>query len=105
MRAIVLEAAGQPLRPTGLPCPRPGPEQILLRVRACGVCRTDPHVLDGEWTGPKLPLVPGHESVGAGAERPPASKAGKACKGYTSQTGYDAGVRPTCSRLWQPWQP
>ena len=47
-----------------LPVPEPGPGQVLLRVHACGVCRTDLHVVDGELPGPKLPLVPGHEIVG-----------------------------------------
>jgi propanol-preferring alcohol dehydrogenase len=47
-----------------LPTPRPGPEQLLIRVHACGVCRTDLHVLDGELTDPKLPLIPGHEIIG-----------------------------------------
>jgi propanol-preferring alcohol dehydrogenase len=64
MRAMILEAAGKPLRAAELPTPLPGPDQILLRVRACGVCRTDLHVIDGELTRPKLPLVPGHEIVG-----------------------------------------
>src|SRR5205823_3478882 len=44
--------------------PQPGPGQVLVRVRACGVCRTDLHVVDGELPHPKLPLVPGHEIVG-----------------------------------------
>jgi propanol-preferring alcohol dehydrogenase len=64
MHAMTLESARTPLRPADLPVPSPGPEQILLRVRACGVCRTDLHVVDGELTQPKLPLVPGHEIVG-----------------------------------------
>jgi propanol-preferring alcohol dehydrogenase len=64
MRAMVMHRAGQPLTPERLPVPTPGPGQLLLRVRACGVCRTDLHVLDGELPDPKLPLVPGHEIVG-----------------------------------------
>ncbi|RKH37345.1 zinc-dependent alcohol dehydrogenase family protein [Corallococcus sicarius] len=63
MRAMVLHAAGQPLREEHLPIPEPGPEQVLLKVLACAVCRTDLHVVDGELTSPKLPLVPGHEIV------------------------------------------
>ncbi|MFP2926089.1 zinc-dependent alcohol dehydrogenase family protein [Pyxidicoccus sp. 3LG] len=63
MRAMVLHAPGQPLREERLPIPRPGPEELLLRVRACAVCRTDLHVVDGELRRPKLPLVPGHEIV------------------------------------------
>jgi propanol-preferring alcohol dehydrogenase len=64
MRAMVLRAAGVPLEEVELPDPEPGPGQALLRVLACGVCRTDLHVVDGELTRPKLPLVVGHEIVG-----------------------------------------
>jgi propanol-preferring alcohol dehydrogenase len=64
MRAMLLEAVGGPLRDAELPRPTPGPTEVLLRVRACGVCRTDLHVLDGELAHPKLPLVLGHEIVG-----------------------------------------
>ncbi|MFO7572066.1 MAG: zinc-dependent alcohol dehydrogenase family protein [Gaiellaceae bacterium] len=64
MRAIVLDAPGSVLRSAELPDPAPGPGQALLRVRACGVCRTDLHVVDGELTEPKLPLVLGHQIVG-----------------------------------------
>lgn len=63
MRAMVLDAPGQPLREARLPIPSPGPNELLLRVRACAVCRTDLHVVDGELPHPKLPLVPGHEIV------------------------------------------
>src|SRR5216683_450479 len=75
MHAMILEAPRQPLRPAHLPVPQPGRGQVLMRVRACGVCRTDLHVLDGELPDPKLPLVLGHEIVGtvvamgAGVER------------------------------------
>ena len=61
---MLLEAAGRPLVPVELPVPVPGPGQVLIRVHACGVCRTDLHVLDGELARPKLPLVPGHQIVG-----------------------------------------
>jgi propanol-preferring alcohol dehydrogenase len=61
---MVLEAPGQPLVERELPTPEAGPGQVLLRVRACGVCRTDLHVVDGELAEPKLPLVPGHQVVG-----------------------------------------
>jgi alcohol dehydrogenase, propanol-preferring len=63
MRAMVLRAAGSPLEAVELPDPAPRPGEALLRVRACGVCRTDLHVVDGELTRPALPLVPGHEIV------------------------------------------
>jgi alcohol dehydrogenase, propanol-preferring len=75
MRAMVLEAPGRPLRETTRPVPEPGPEQVLLHVAACGVCRTDLHVADGDLTDAVLPLVLGHEVVGtiaatgAGASR------------------------------------
>jgi propanol-preferring alcohol dehydrogenase len=64
MRAMLLERPGAPLRLATLPRPNPGPGQILLDVLACGVCRTDLHVADGELPDPKLPLVLGHEIVG-----------------------------------------
>ena len=64
MRAMVLEAPGRPLVERELPEPEPGAGQVALRVRACGVCRTDLHVVDGELTDPQLPLVPGHQVVG-----------------------------------------
>lgn len=69
MRAMVLETPGQALIPAELPRPKPGPGEVLIQVRACGVCRTDLHVVDGELPHPKLPLVPGHEIVGLVAER------------------------------------
>jgi alcohol dehydrogenase, propanol-preferring len=61
---MVLSAQGEPLELRDLPVPEPGPGQVRLRVRACGVCRTDLHVVDGELPHPKLPLVPGHQIVG-----------------------------------------
>ncbi|HUJ27986.1 MAG TPA: zinc-dependent alcohol dehydrogenase family protein [Myxococcales bacterium] len=64
MRAMLLTAAEAPLEDREVPDPRPAPGQLLLRVRACGVCRTDLHVADGELPRPKLPLVLGHEIVG-----------------------------------------
>ncbi|AFZ25491.1 zinc-binding alcohol dehydrogenase family protein [Cylindrospermum stagnale PCC 7417] len=60
----MLEAPRQPLRLADLPVPKPNPEQVLIRVHACAVCRTDLHIVDGELTQPKLPLVPGHQIVG-----------------------------------------
>jgi propanol-preferring alcohol dehydrogenase len=64
MRAMVLDATGDPLRVAEVPYPEPTPEQVLLRVHACAVCRTDLHVVDGELPDPKLPLIPGHQIVG-----------------------------------------
>ena len=86
MRAMVLEAAGRPLRAATLADPVPGPGQVRLRVAACGVCRTDLHVADGELAHPKLPLVLGHEIVGTV----------EAC-------GQDAGRFTPGTRVGVPW--
>ncbi len=64
MKAMILEAIGTPLHPVERPDPLPGKGQLMLRVEACAVCRTDLHVCDGDLPRPKLPLVPGHEIVG-----------------------------------------
>lgn len=64
MKAMVLKKPGTPLEEEDIPVPVPGPHQVLVKVKACGVCRTDLHVVDGELTEPKLPLVPGHEIIG-----------------------------------------
>jgi propanol-preferring alcohol dehydrogenase len=64
MRAMVLEAAGTALRLVTREVPRPAPHQVLVRVHACGVCRTDLHVVDGDLAGTRYPIVPGHEIVG-----------------------------------------
>lgn len=64
MHAMVLEAPGHALALRTLPRPVPGPGQLLVKVSACAVCRTDLHVVDGDLTEPKLPVVPGHEIVG-----------------------------------------
>src|SRR5512147_3072609 len=64
MFAMVLDQPGRKLRPAQLPDPVPAPGQVLVRIKACAVCRTDLHVVDGELPHPKLPLVPGHEIVG-----------------------------------------
>ena len=69
MRAMILEAPRQPLRIADLPAPKPDATQVLVKVAACAVCRTDLHVVDGELPGPKLPLVPGHEIVGIIVEK------------------------------------
>ena len=64
MRAMILDRPRTPLRLGELPLPEPGPGQVRVRVKACAVCRTDLHVVDGELAKPKLPLVPGHEIAG-----------------------------------------
>jgi alcohol dehydrogenase, propanol-preferring len=65
---MLLDRPGEPLRLAHVPDPVPGPGEVLVRVKACGVCRTDLHVVDGELPEPKLPLVPGHQIVGIVAE-------------------------------------
>jgi propanol-preferring alcohol dehydrogenase len=64
MHAMMLTAVRQPLQSSDVPVPEPGPEQVLIQVGACGVCRTDLHVVDGELPKAKLPLILGHEVVG-----------------------------------------
>jgi propanol-preferring alcohol dehydrogenase len=64
MNAMVLKKAGTPLEWTELPDREPGPGEIRVKIAACGVCRTDLHVMDGDLPEPKLPLIPGHEIVG-----------------------------------------
>lgn len=61
---MILKAPGQPLQEVELPDPAPEPGQLLIQVHACGVCRTDLHVVDGDLTKPELPVVPGHQIVG-----------------------------------------
>lgn len=65
MRAMVLDAPRTPLRLAELPAPAAGPGEILIKVEACGVCRTDLHVVDGDLTEGRLPIIPGHEIVGS----------------------------------------
>jgi alcohol dehydrogenase, propanol-preferring len=69
MHAQLLTAARRPLIAAELSAPRPGPQQVLIAVRACAVCRTDLHVVDGELADPKLPLVLGHEIIGSVVEK------------------------------------
>lgn len=84
MNAMVMEKPGQPLVHRSLPVPQPGPGEVLIRVKACGVCRTDLHIVDNELDQPKLPLIPGHEIVGVVA------KTGEAVTGLA--TGDRVGV-------------
>jgi alcohol dehydrogenase, propanol-preferring len=90
MRAIVLDEQRSPLRVGEVPDPEPGPGQVLLDVHACGICRTDLHVVDGDLAHPKLPLIPGHQIVGRvlangeGAERfAPGDRVGVPWLGWT----------------------
>lgn len=68
MRAMVLEQPRTPLHLMDVPQPKPGPGEVLIKVHACAVCRTDLHVVDHELQDPKLPLIPGHEIVGTVTE-------------------------------------
>ncbi|HEY7454767.1 MAG TPA: zinc-dependent alcohol dehydrogenase family protein [Thermoleophilaceae bacterium] len=87
MRAMVLERAREPLRSADLPEPEPAPGQVALEVVACGVCRTDLHIVDGELTEPKLPLVLGHQIVarviGGGERFTPGQRVGVPWLGWT----------------------
>jgi propanol-preferring alcohol dehydrogenase len=65
MKAMVLESPGKPLVLKDVPVPEPDENQVLIKIHACGVCRTDLHIVDGELTNPKLPLIIGHEIVGS----------------------------------------
>lgn len=93
MRAMVFDGPGAALRPANLPDPSPGPGTVLIRVHACGVCRTDLHVVDGDLTAPKTALIPGHEIVGrvvacgAGVDRfAPGQRVGVPWLGWTCGT-------------------
>ena len=75
MKAMILDSSPGSLRPAEVEAPVPGPGQVLLKVLACGVCRTDLHLIEGDLEQPKLPLIPGHQIVatveanGPGADR------------------------------------
>jgi propanol-preferring alcohol dehydrogenase len=99
MRAMVLETPGEPLGLRQVPVPSPRPDEVLIQVRACGVCRTDLHIVDGELTEPKLPLIPGHEIVGTVA------RAGERVRDFKTGDrigvpwlGYTDGDCPFCLR-------
>jgi len=93
MRAMLLVEQRKPLKLAEVPVPQPGTGQVLIKVHTCGVCRTDLHVLDGDLTEPKLPLILGHQIVGAvirlgeGVERfTPGQRIGVPWLGYTDGT-------------------
>ena len=86
MKAMLLDSPGRPLRLADVPRPVPGPGEVLLRVSACAVCRTDLHVVDGELPDPTVPLVPGHEIVG-----------------YVEDVGQGASSFAPGTRVGVPW--
>lgn len=89
MRAMILNAVGQPLELAELPVPQPGEKEVLVKVLACGVCRTDLHLVDGELPDIRTPVIPGHEivgevvSVGAGVPLKPGIRVGIPWLGWT----------------------
>ncbi len=76
MKAMVLHRVGHPLVLEEVPVPEPSEEEILVRIKTCGVCRTDLHIVDGDLPSPKLPLIPGHEIIGT------VEKVGSMVKGF-----------------------
>lgn len=99
MRAMVLEQPQQPLRLLELPVPSPDQGQLLIRVTACGVCRTDLHIVDGELTEPKLPLIPGHEIVGSvAAVGPGVTRFGRGQRVGVPWLGHTDGTCRYCQR-------
>jgi propanol-preferring alcohol dehydrogenase len=100
MRAITLHAARTPLRlEEHAAMPQAGRHEVLVRVHACGVCRTDLHIVDGELTGPKLPLVPGHEIVGTvAAVGPEVEKLGVGDRVGVPWLGWTCGECGYCRR-------
>ncbi len=86
MRAMQLGATGSNLNQVEIPVPEPGPHQVLIKVNACGVCRTDLHVVDRELAGGKSPIIPGHEIVGV-----------------VAHTGRDVDALSVGQRVGVPW--
>ncbi len=98
MRAMILDSPGRPLRLAEVPRPEPGPGQVLLKVHSCGVCRTDLHIVDGELTEPKLPLILGHQIVGTVVELGP-----KASESTDALPETDAPRVEAKVRVGVPW--
>jgi alcohol dehydrogenase, propanol-preferring len=98
MKAMLLHAAGRPLVLAEVPRPEAAAGQVLLRVRACGVCRTDLHVIDGELPHPKLPLILGHQIVGEVVERGPGAELAPGARVGVPWLGWTCGVCDPCRR-------
>lgn len=99
MRAIVLDAPDRPLRAAELPDPEPGPGELLLRVRACGVCRTDLHLRDGDLAAGHSPLVLGHQIVGEviGGDVDAGARAAVGARVGVPWLGWTCGVCAYCT--------
>ncbi|MCZ7664897.1 MAG: zinc-dependent alcohol dehydrogenase family protein [Thermoleophilia bacterium] len=93
MRAMILDSPGRPLRLAEVPRPEPGPGQVLLKVHSCGVCRTDLHIVEGELTEPKLPLILGHQIVGTVVELGPKASESTDALPETDAPRVEPGVR------------
>jgi propanol-preferring alcohol dehydrogenase len=102
MRAMIFEAPGQPLRAVEMPVPRAQPGQVLLRVRACGVCRTDLHLIDGELEIASPPRVLGHQIVGIVEASEPAAEHDRSAVPAPSAEQLEAVTRPG-ARVGVPW--
>ncbi len=99
MRAMVLEGPGLPLRLREMPVPGPDEAQVLIRVHACGVCRTDVHIADGELPDAKLPLIPGHQIVGTVVAKGPAvERFGVGARVGAAWLGWADGTCRYCQR-------
>jgi propanol-preferring alcohol dehydrogenase len=97
MRAMVFQGAGRPLRlDTDRPVPAPGAGEVLIRVRACGVCRTDLHILDGDLAAPRPALIPGHEIVGTVEEAGAAAGLRKGQRVGVPWLGWTCGACAFC---------
>ena len=96
MSAMVLPAPHAPLVLEERPAPSPRAGEVRLKVEACGVCRTDLHVVDGELTQPKLPIIPGHEIVG---------RIDAIGLGVTGDSAWTAGRRPLARPYLRPLSP
>ncbi len=98
MRAMVLQRLGQPLELEERPVPEPGPGQVLLKVEACAVCRTDLHVVDGELPEVPLPIIPGHEIIGRVAGLGAGVSMAVGTRLGVPWLGYSCGECPYCRR-------
>src|SRR4051794_41967080 len=103
---MVLEAPGRPLELADRSDPAPGPGQVLIDVAACGVCRTDLHLLDGEVGVPRLPVVPGHQVVGRVIKAGPGAAGAPRARGRVAGAGRARGVGPLLTTgRGKPWPP